>query len=175
MTRRLLELCLLAYPRARRERDRDFLRDLALELGGTHGFARQAMSLLLGGLKERIEGYRRRGATPMRTWARRAAVACLALIALTVAASELTGIGGGDAGSVHEVEEYACVYAQDSPSGRNELRLGNAGGCAETRRLVAARKREGWDCTPRRRSGAGRHSTTWKCTRGSTAVAWLPL
>jgi hypothetical protein len=175
MSRRLLELCLLAYPRCRRERDRDFLRDLALDLGGTDGFARQAVSLLVGGLKERIEGYRRRRVAPVRTWARRGAVACLALIALTVAASGLTGIGGGGAGSVHEVEEYACVYAEDPPSRRDELRLTDAGGCAETRRLVAARRREGWDCTSRRRSGAGRQSTTWECARGAAAVAWLPL
>jgi hypothetical protein len=172
MTRPLLELWSspIRVPAAS-----DCLRDLALDLGGTHGFKRQAMSLLVGGLKERIEGYRRRGSAPVRTWARRAAVACLALTALMVAASKLTGIGGGDAGSVHEVEEYACVYAESSRSGRAELRSSNAGGCAETRRLVAAREREGWDCRSRRRSGAGRHSTTWKCTRGSTAVAWLPL
>jgi hypothetical protein len=175
MIRRLLELCLVAYPRARRDRDRDFLRDVALDLGGTQGFTRQAVSLLLGGLKERIEGHRGRGAAPVRTWARRVAVGCLALIVLTVAASTLTGIGSGDAGSVREVEEYACVYAQDSPSRGDELRLGNAGECAETRTLVATRKREGWDCTWRRRSGAGRRSSTWECTRGPTAVARLPL
>jgi hypothetical protein len=91
MTRRLLELCLLAYPRAGRNRDREFLRDLALDLGANHGFARQAISLLLGGLNERIH--------TKPTWTTRAAVACLALVALTVAAS--------DPGSVHEVEE--CV------------------------------------------------------------------
>jgi hypothetical protein len=147
MTRRLLELCLLAYPRVSRKRDAEFLRDLALDLGGTHGFARQAMSLLLGGLKERIEGYRRRGA----------AIACLAFIALAVAASG------------HEIEGYACAPAESS------LRFSSAGGCAEMKRLVAAKKREGWDCTSRRRSGAGRDWPTWECTRGSTAVAWLPL
>ena len=48
MIRRLLELCLVAYPRARRERDREFLRDLALDLGGTHGLTRQAVSLAAG-------------------------------------------------------------------------------------------------------------------------------
>jgi hypothetical protein len=137
MIRRLLELCLVAYPRARRERDRDFLRDLALDLGGTNGFARQAASLLVGGLKERIESYRRLGAAPMRTCARRFAIGCLALIVVTVGASTLIVTRSGDAGSVHEVEEYACAYAQGAPSGR--------------------------------------HSTTWKCTRRSTAVAWLSL
>jgi hypothetical protein len=35
MSRRLLDLCLLAYPRARRERDRAYLRDLALDLADT--------------------------------------------------------------------------------------------------------------------------------------------
>jgi hypothetical protein len=132
MTRRLLELCLLAYPRTGRTRDREFLRDLALDLGATHGFARQAVSLVLGGLSERIR--------PVRKWARRAAVACVALIALTVAA--------GGAGSGHEVEEYACV---------------SAGACAETSRLVSERARNGWDCTARR------HPTAWECTRESTS------
>lgn len=100
MTRRLLGLCLLAYPRDRRERDRDFLHDLALELGATQGLARQALSLLLGGLRQRIADHRRR--------ASRAAVACLALVALTLAASALTGIGND-----HEVEEeHACAYAR---------------------------------------------------------------
>jgi hypothetical protein len=36
MSRRLLDLCLLAYPRARRERDRAYLRDLALDLAESH-------------------------------------------------------------------------------------------------------------------------------------------
>ena len=37
MRRRLLDLCLLAYPRACRRRDRDYLRDLALESGPAPG------------------------------------------------------------------------------------------------------------------------------------------
>jgi hypothetical protein len=59
MRRRLLDLCLLAYPRASRRRDRDYLRDLALELAERHGFARQAVSLLLGGARERTGRARR--------------------------------------------------------------------------------------------------------------------
>ena len=46
MSRRLLDLCLLAYRRARRERDRDYLRDLALDFAETHSLAHEALSLL---------------------------------------------------------------------------------------------------------------------------------
>jgi hypothetical protein len=91
MIRRLLELCLLAYPRAHRARDREFLRDLALDLGASRGYARQAASLLLGGLAERF----RTG----RKGARRAAVGCLVLVALALAAGSATGD--------HEVEDCA--------------------------------------------------------------------
>ena len=48
MRRRLLDLCLLAYPRASRQRDSDYLRDLALDLAERQGLARQAVSLLSG-------------------------------------------------------------------------------------------------------------------------------
>jgi hypothetical protein len=141
MSRRLLELCLLAYPRARRERDGVYLRDLALELGEAQGLSRQAISLLLGGLRARVECGRRR-------WAGRAVVACLALFALAVAASP----GGG---SAHDVEEYACA---EEPA-----RLEINSGCTETERVVAAKEREGWNCATHRRPG--RRSTTWECTR----------
>ena len=64
MRRRLLELCLLAYPRARRDRDGDYLRDLALELAETYGLRRQVLSLLRGGLGARIEAATPRGRAP---------------------------------------------------------------------------------------------------------------
>lgn len=77
MSRRLLDLCLLAYPRARRERDRDYLRDLALDLAEGQGLMRQAGSLLLGGLRERVASLGR--------WAWRAGAASLVVVALASA------------------------------------------------------------------------------------------
>ena len=60
MKERLLRLCLLAYPRASRARDGGYLLDLALELSDASGVRRQALSLLRGGLRERVRGVRRR-------------------------------------------------------------------------------------------------------------------
>lgn len=145
MSRRLLDLCLLAYPRARRERDRAYLRDLALDLAESHGLARQALSLLLGGLRDRIEA---------GSWIRRALVASFVLAVLALAANGLVGTPESDGERIHEVEQFAC----------------DAGGCPDTRRLVAARERGGWDCKTRRRAHQGRYSTSWECTRGSSAV-----
>ena len=62
MRERWLGWCLLAYPKADRERDGDYLVDLALELGERSGVRRQALSLLGGGLLERVRGVRRRAA-----------------------------------------------------------------------------------------------------------------
>lgn len=63
MRRLLLTLCLRAYPPAGRERDRNYLLDLALELSETYGVRRQAMSLVRGGIGERLASRRlRRGA-----------------------------------------------------------------------------------------------------------------
>ena len=170
MRRRLLEICLLVYPPSLRERDREYLRDMALDLADAHGLARQAASLLSGGLKARIEVYRRRSGADIGTWVRRAALASFAFTAFAVAV-----IAAGDDGTVREREEYACAYAADLPSGRDGLRFPAASGCAKTRRLVAAREQEGWSCTTRRSTGVDRRSTTWECTRGSEAVAWLSL
>jgi hypothetical protein len=170
MSRRLLDLCLLAYPRARRERDRAYLRDLALDLAeGSHGLARQALSLLLGGLRDRIEAGRKTGGVRVGTWIRRGAVASSVLAALALAANGLVGTTESDGERIHEVEQFACVHVDRPPSRRDELDS-DAGGCAETRRLVAARERGGWDCKTRRRARHGRHSTSWECTRGSSAV-----
>jgi hypothetical protein len=171
--RRVLDLCLLAYPRARRERDRDYLRDLALDLADRHGFLRQALSLLRGGLGERIE-VRRRGAS-RGTWIKRVVVACFVLAALALAANGLIRPPEGDGEQIQQIEQFACVYADHPPSKRNRPPAIDAGECAQTRRLVAARERGGWDCTTRRRTRPGRRSTSWECARGSEAVAWLGL
>ena len=60
MRERWLARCLLAYPKASRERDGGYLLDLALELGEASGVRRQALSLLRGGLAERVRGVGRR-------------------------------------------------------------------------------------------------------------------
>jgi CubicO group peptidase (beta-lactamase class C family) len=59
MRRRLLAVCLLAYPRSRREVDGDYLLDLALELADESGTRRQAVSLVGGGLLQRVRVLRR--------------------------------------------------------------------------------------------------------------------
>jgi hypothetical protein len=104
MRRRLLDLCLRAYPRARRERDRAYLRDLALDLAERDGVARQALSLLIGGLRDRV----RAGA-----WIRRVVVASFVLAALAAAALGVAGTRGGE--RIHEVEEISCVQVDRSP------------------------------------------------------------
>ncbi|MGI8593280.1 MAG: hypothetical protein ACR2ML_02755 [Solirubrobacteraceae bacterium] len=55
MNGRLLSLCLLAYPRARRVRDGEVLRDLATELSARRGAIREAFGLIRGGLAARWE------------------------------------------------------------------------------------------------------------------------
>ena len=137
MRRRLLEVCLLAYPRARRESDGDYLRDLALELADVHGVWRQALSLLRGGLSERT------------AWQKRfvivgSALAVMAFVAIGV-------VGPGPAGGERvEADRFACL--DDVP-----------GGCAETKDLVAARLRGGWDCASQRITRDGQSVTAWRC------------
>jgi hypothetical protein len=143
MRRRLLDLCLLAYPRACRRRDRDYLRDLALELAERQGLARQARSLLLGGVRERAGGARRRR--------RRIGAASLAGLALAFGA---LAVSAGARGT-HEVDRFACAAST----------AGGGSGCAaQARSLVSSRERAGWRCTPRDglpdASGAN-----WECTR----------
>jgi hypothetical protein len=165
MSRRLLEACLLAYPRSCRERDRDHLLDLATDLAEAHGSARQAMSLLFGGLNERIELRRRTAGGVRGGWARRVAIACFVLMGLTVAAIELTGVSRGDVGSVQEFEEYTCVHAEVTPARRDGQQVARDSGCADTTRLVAAMERDGWSCTTHRLWTVGGSETTWDCTR----------
>ncbi len=59
MRRRVLGLCVRAYPRSRRERDGDYLRDLALELSEGHGVRREIGSPLRNGLADRVRPSRR--------------------------------------------------------------------------------------------------------------------
>jgi hypothetical protein len=169
MRERLLDLCLLAYPRARRAPDRDFLRDLALDLAETQGLLRQAWSLLGGGLRERIELRRR---TARAGSARRIAVGSSVLAALALAAAGLLGSAGGGE-RVGEVERFVCQYTEDAASDRQRVPLDEGSGCKGTERLIAARERVGWDCTTRRQARPGERTTTWRCTRASNAVAWF--
>lgn len=162
MTGRLLDLCLLAYPRARRERDRDYLRDLALDLAETQGMLRQAWSLLVGGIRERIEVRRRAPGAGLKGLVKRIVIACLALAALAFAATGLIVSEGGDGEAVSEVEHFVCHDTQEPSSKRHRA---PSSGCGETERFIAARERAGWDCrTQHARSGV--RTSTWRCTEG---------
>jgi hypothetical protein len=140
---RLLDLCLLAYPRACRRRDRDYLRDLALELADRQGLARQATSLLLGGVRERAAGARRRS--------RRIGAVSMVGLALAFGALAVSAAAPG----THEVDRFAC--AASTAGGRSSC-------AAQARSLVASRERAGWRCEPRDgltdASGA-----SWECAR----------
>jgi hypothetical protein len=149
MRRRLLDLCLLAYPRLRRERDRGYLRDLALELAETYGLRRQAVSLLRGGLSERIDRRRLGRGRRSSGWMRRVVVGCLVVAATAFAASGLTRIAAGDLARV-EADRLVCVD--------------RGKGCVQTQRLVAARLRAGWECAMRRRTRDGQRAIAWRCT-----------
>jgi hypothetical protein len=110
MRGRLLALCLLAYPRARRERDRDYLRDLALDLAEAQGVRRQALSLLAGGVRERIAVRRR---APGAGFARLViVVACFAALAFAASGLIDSGAGGGQVVSEIEVERVECEATQ---------------------------------------------------------------
>jgi hypothetical protein len=169
VSRRLLDLCLLAYPHGRRERDRAFLRDLALDLAESDGLGRQALSLLLGGLRDRIDAARRPAGVRFGRWIRRALVASFVLAALALAANGLVGAAETDRGRIHEIEQFACVHVDRTPS-RPDEPGSEAGECRDTRRLVAARERGGWDCKTRWRARHGRYSTSSECTRASSGV-----
>ncbi len=166
MSRRLLDLCLLACPRARRDRDRAYLRDLALDLAeGRHGLARQALSLLLAGLGERIRTGRRRLLV----------VSCV----LGVAALAASGLAGA-VERTHEVEEIAVDDPVDQEVARfldNKLPRGSSGS------LVAARDGEmvhcqGFGMADRERGVAAGCDTVYdvmSMTKQFTATAILKL
>ena len=148
MRRRLLEICLLAYPRVRRERDSDYLRDLALELADAHGLRRQILSLLRGGLGERAEVRRLAHRAGAPAWKKRFVVACSVLAAMLPA----IGVVGGDAadGERVEADRFACLV--DVPDA-----------CVETKELVAKRLRGGWACASRRITRHDQPVTSWRC------------
>ena len=172
MRERLLDLCLLAYPRAGRAHDREFLRDLALDLAETQGFPRQAWSLLGGGLRERIELRRRRPPVGVGGRAKRIVAGFSVFAALALAATGLiASVGGGE--HVSEVDRFVCQYTEDPRSDRQGVPTNR--GCRETERLIAARERVGWDCTTRRHARSGGRTSTWRCTRASNVVAWLAI
>lgn len=127
MKGRLLDLCLLAYPRASRRRDRDYLRDLALELAERHGLARQAVSLLLGGVRERAVSAARRG------W--RIGAVALAGLALAFGGVAVSASAQGN----HELDRFSCAAS---------VAGGSSGCAAQARSLVLARERAGWRCRP---------------------------
>jgi hypothetical protein len=121
MRARVIGLCLLAYPRAVRVRDRDHLRDLATDLAEDHGTLREALGLLRGGVAERLRHAGR---------SRRAVLAVVAAAALVLAG--LTWTATAQEGRA-EVDVFGC-----------------AGRCADVEAAVASRVDDGWDCTERR-------------------------
>lgn len=144
MRRRLLDLCLLAYPRASRQRDSDYLRDLALDLAERQGLARQAVSLLLGGVRERARGAVR--------WSWR--IGAASLVGLALAFGGLA-VSAGAQGS-HEVDRFAC-----STGGAG----GGSGCAAQARSLVSSRERAGWHCMASGGGSADARRADWQCTR----------
>jgi hypothetical protein len=97
MSRRLLELALLAYPRPIRQRDGEHLLDLAHELADGHGTAREMLGLLRGGLAERNR--------------RRSQRQKVALAVSTAIGSVLVALTWTAAAAPLQVEEeqYSCV------------------------------------------------------------------
>jgi hypothetical protein len=118
MSRRILELSLLAFPRHIRQRDGEHLLELADELADRHGVGREALGLLRGGLAERR---RRRGPTRRVTLAMSAAIGSVLVIVSWSAAAEPLRF---------EEDRYSC-----------------AGECADLSAQVADRERQGWTCT----------------------------
>lgn len=157
MSRRLLGLCVLAYPRARRQVDGTYVRHLALELADNHGVARQAVSLLFGGLRERIELDRSSGAGSM---IRTIAVASVALAAVAT----VGGIALAGSSDREEVGAHSCV---ETVASFVATRAVDGDVCAEIERLAAVKERQGWDCTSRQRVSDGRRLIDLQCRIGS--------
>jgi len=120
MIRRLLDLCLLAYPRAVRMRDGEHLRELAADLAADHGLLREAFGLVRGGLAER----RRQSRTSRAV----VAVGAATLTALTALTWTATAQGG-------RMEEDVLTCSRQ---------------CADAEAEVASRVVDGWSCTERR-------------------------
>ncbi len=118
MSRRALELALLAYPRQTRRRDGDHLLDLAHELADAHGTTREVVGLLRGGLAERR---RRRSTTRKVAIAVSAAIGSVLVVLTWSAAAEPLRV---------EEDQFSCE-----------------GECADIDAQVAERERDGWTCT----------------------------
>jgi CubicO group peptidase (beta-lactamase class C family) len=106
----LVDLCVLAYPRALRKSDRDYLSDLALELAQDHGLTRQLASLIRNGIGERITEWREASSRRRAWWTRRAIVGsgAAALMAIAVTGALEPAAGLGEQFEVEaEVEQYA--------------------------------------------------------------------
>jgi hypothetical protein len=168
--RRILDVCVLAYPRGRRDRDREYLRDLALELAGADGLRRQALSLLRGGLGERIELWRRGRSEAASAWMRRIVIIGAAFAATAFTASSLIGTAAGEGERV-EQERLTCVGAAHPVSKRNGGPNGRSG-CAGAKAMAVARSREGWDCATRRQARGAQQVIAVRCSLGQEAGAW---
>lgn len=144
MTRRMIEWCVLAYPRARRADDGRYLRDLALELGTSNGIWREALSLLAGGVRERWRIRRGRG---LRANAR---LAGGVLVTAALLVCGLAFFGSTDT----DIEAQSCVE-------------GPAGSCAGMEQLVKARESDGWECATRRHVVDGHSVLDVECRRSA--------
>ena len=125
MSRRALDLALLAYPRQTRQRDGDHLLDLAHELADTHGTTREVVGLLRGGFAERR---RRRSTTRKVAMAVGAAIGSVLVVLTWSAAAEPLRV---------EEDQFSCQ-----------------GECADIDAQVAERERDGWTCTEQETSGS---------------------
>jgi len=170
--RRLLGLCLLAYPRATRERDREHLRDLALDLADTQGLSPQALSLLRGGFVERVARGRSRRGGDSPTWRRRAIIGGIALAAI---AATVSGLGAAGGAARVEVERLSCAYADDPGTKRSRAAVAPSGACADAESTMIARQRQGWDCAARRALDGRGFVLTWRCSLTHELPGWRPL
>jgi hypothetical protein len=115
--------------------------------GRAAGARATGLSLLLGGLRERVA--RAGGRT------KRIGVVSFVVVALALTATALIAPAEGD----RQVDRFAC-RGRVADGGRR---------CAVAKSVVAARERAGWDCTTRGSTGHSRRSTSWECTGGSRA------
>ena len=159
MRRALLGICVLAYPRALRERDREYLRDLALDLSETHGVWPQAISLLSGGFRARLRERRR----PLEHWLGGAGAAALLLTAAGFAATGLLGPAAAADERV-EVERLTCAFDQRSRAQR--------GRCGDARAIVTRRQRAGWVCETRRVARGDTRIVRSRCALGQELGGW---
>lgn len=151
MRSRVLRWCVLAYPRDRRTSDGDYVRDLALELVEAHGFAREAWSLLTGGLRERLRTLR----TGHVLRSRRMAVVAAAAATVAVLAGLAATLASGDT----EIEVRSCSEPVASAT------AAHTAGCGRIDDLAGIREQQGWDCSTQRRTDEGRRYVDLECRR----------